>query len=105
MKLFVLISHEFKHTVVLLYSYHSDVPGFLDLNVVLGVFGYIIYHDPMQKFYSWNSNQISLANAMEVERMNNSDRTQLGGSLLIKVILALVEDSGNITYCAASFKL
>lgn len=38
MKLFVLISHEFKHTVVLLYSYHSDVPGFLDLNVVLGVF-------------------------------------------------------------------
>lgn len=67
--------------------------------------GYIIYHDPMQKFYSWNSNQISLANAMEVERMNNSDRTQLGGSLLIKVILALVEDSGNITYCAASFKL
>lgn len=59
----------------------------------------------MQKFYSWNSNQISLANAMDVERMNNSDRTQLGGSLLIKVILALVEDSGNITYCAASFKL
>lgn len=50
----------------------------------------------MQKFYSWNSNQISLANAMEVERMNNSDRTQLGGSLLIKIILALVEDSGNI---------
>lgn len=50
----------------------------------------------MQKFYSWNSNQISLANAMEVERMNNSDRTQLCGSLLIKVILALVEDSGNI---------
>lgn len=33
---------------------------------------------------------------MEVERMNNSDRTQLGGSLLMKVILALVEDSGNI---------
>lgn len=38
MKLFVLISHEFKHTVVLLYSYHSDVLGSLDLNVVLGVF-------------------------------------------------------------------
>lgn len=38
MKLFVFILYEFKYIVVLLYSYYSDVLGFFDLNVVLGVF-------------------------------------------------------------------
>lgn len=38
MKLFVFILYEFKYIVVLLYSYYSDVSGFFDLNVVLGVF-------------------------------------------------------------------
>lgn len=38
MKLFVFILYEFKYIVILLYSYYSDVLGFFDLNVVLGVF-------------------------------------------------------------------